>query len=497
MSTAEFSVDADSDKARRMAMTAWVEIRSGDHLMFDGNVVEAFCADEKLQVRCATAPQFNSDLVACAARTPWFQAVRVLVLDEGLRLPEADDENLICKTRSRSFDWDCLLDEVESAANCDQALELLKHLPEGNISEPEKELIHQGLAFIRRAAKETRYADEPMDKIPASAYRRGVREWRAEAWRYRRGVDEHEVIVPIGNIVVPMSAVDVAGVTFMDASRTSVMKQYLTDDMGPFLRDGWELPVLARTVVTGSDLWSARQAGREKVAQGVEAVVFRLNYSPSMWKTADSRYESTRFARPSGSCPRMSDNSLVHNLATDEYWLGPIGRAREPDLVELRARGGRLLDALSISPLDWPDTDLAAHIRAALHWSYRAAASESLVDRFLLRWIALEMLLCGEDDGTPAMIRRMPFAVVSVEGKVKPMRRELEKSWILLRNEVVHRALHAHPRLSEGTRRIHYFSDATIAHAIARLDEDQTFGSWLAYLDAQALSKPPDTRATS
>ena len=494
--TAEFTLESDSEKVRRVALTDRVVASVGGHGLFWGDVVEAFAEGDRLRVRCSTAPQFASDLVAFACRASMPQSMRMIALDSGLQLPETDEDNLVCKATSRGVDWDLLFERAEGAANCDDALQAIKEVTtDVDLSAPEREIFQRGLARIQRTIKEAGHGKTPVDAIPPSAYRRGIAEWRADAWRYRRVLDSHEVIAPIRNLLVPMSTVTIDGVTFMDASSTSVMTQYLTDDVGPFIRDEWELPAVARTVVLASDLWSARQLGRDKMLEALGIVAFRLNYSPATWKLEDARHEAPRFARPSGSCPRLADNSLVHNLTTDEYWLGPTGRGRSPDLVELRARGGPLLEKLGVLASEDPATDLSAHIRAALHWSYRAAASESLVDRFLLRWIALEMLLNAEGEDVSDVIRRMPFAVVSVGGKVKPMRRELERAWIPLRNRIVHRALYEDPRLVAGASRIQYFTDATIAHAIARANQDQTFAEWLAYLDAQAYSRPPSSEA--
>lgn len=494
--SAEFSMPLDSDAARRACMTDAVVVLVDDHDLFTGHCVQAWADGERLQVRCATAPQFRTDRVAFASRVPHFTAMRMLVLDAGLKLPESDEGNFVCKSPSRTIDWDQLLDAVEAAQNCSDALRIVAETAAGvELSADEKQVLQGGLAGISQAVKQSPYASSAVDRIPPSAYRSAVWQWRAAAWRYRRGSDQHEVIVPIRNLVVPMSTVDIGDVTFMDASRTSVMQQYLTDDMDPFLRDEWGLPVLARTVVSSDDLWTARQRGREKILAALEVATFRLNFSLALWKLAEGQHAAVRFERPSGSCARLADNSFVHNRATDEYWLGPTGRAEPPDLVHLHARGGPLLEALSTTLSDSEESPFVAHIRSALHWSYRAAASESLVDRFLLRWIALETLLTAEGESSSDLVRRAPFSLVSVGGRVKPIRRELEKSWIPLRNDIVHRALHADKRLAEGTLRISFFLDATIAHAIASSSDYRTLESWLAYLDKLAISRPTGSAA--
>ena len=493
MATAEFTLDCNAEKTRRVAMTDPVEIRSDDYLHFGGRVVEARARGKLLQLKCEAAPQFNSDLTGFVARTSVLQGMRMLALDGGARVPEADDRNLVCKASTRSLDWDDLLNRVQEAGTCGDALRIIGDAASGiELSKPEKELLERGLARIRQAVTEAGLHKNDVRTIPASGYRSAMAEWRADAWRYRWHPDDHEVIVPVRDMVVPQSSVTIGDVTFMDSSSTSVMKPYLTGDAGEWFRTDWDAPVLARTVVAEGDLWSAKRAGREKIVRAIELLVFRLNFSLGHWKLADADYTPVRYQRPSGACPAVAGASLVHNLATDEFWLGLAGCGQAPDLVELRARGGPLFEALCTTPSEKDlRTDLGEHVRAALHWSYRAALSESLIDRFLLRWIAMEMLLSNDHEDAGAVIRRTPFAIVSLGEKVKPLRRELQDRWLPLRNRIAHQAIQADPELAAGAARVQFFLDATIAHAVAKARENYTFGSWLAYLDQQGLSAPP------
>lgn len=186
----------------------------------------------------------------------------------------------------------------------------------------------------------------------------------------------------------------------------------------------------------------------------------------------------------------MVDNTLVHNLVTDEYWMGPLGVPKATDLVLERSRGGSLLEEIDgfLSASD--DSAFSLHIGSALHWSYRADSSETLVDRFLMRWIALEMLLCGPDDDASDLIRRLPFTFISVGGRRASIRRELERRWVPLRNDIVHRAVQEHASLAEGAVRVKYFADRSIAYALAGRHEFQSLQAWLAHLDDLARKRP-------
>ncbi len=275
-------------------------------------------------------------------------------------------------------------------------------------------------------------------------------------------------------------------VEYMDNSAVELVERHCRlGELGPILRDEWDLPTFARVTVMASDLWGARSLGYERIVESLAAIAFCLNYDSPVLKNQEGQYSFPPFVRPSGACPTMAENVFIHNLATDEYWLGPPGRGRPPDLVEVASRSASLLDLLGDISTDPPSDGLAAHVLVALHWSYRAAASESLVDRFLLRWIVLEMLLLRRNENSPVLASRVPAVIAAHGDKMKPLSAEIRDRWVPLRDEIVHRALSDHDDLAEGARRVQFFADAVIGHALAMAGTGLSYDEWLNHLDAQ------------
>jgi hypothetical protein len=69
--------------------------------------------------------------------------------------------------------------------------------------------------------------------------------------------------------------------------------------------------------------------------------------------------------------------------------------------------------------------------------------------------------------------------------KIGPLRAEIRNRWVPLRDEIVHRALSDHHDLVEGARRVQFFADAVIGHALVNAKAGLSFDEWLDYLDAQ------------
>jgi len=294
------------------------------------------------------------------------------------------------------------------------------------------------------------------------------------------------------DVLTPGSSFEIGGVTFMDARQTTVMRPFLSDDLGPNLLAHWDSPTFARTVVDSLDLWSAKAAGVARVRDALGVLTFRLSFSSALFKEAGGEHSTVGFERPSCACPAVADAVLVHNMDTDEHWLAPVLLHGKPhDLVRLSERGGRLLHLLEDFAQPASGGSLHDHIHRAIHWSYRAVASDSSVDQFLMRWIALEMLLLGtRREGTSTLRRRLPFAIASPEDKVGPIRAELEKRWIPLRDSIAHRAILEDPNLEEGIQRVKYFVDVTVAHALAMAEKGLSFTDWLSHLDEMARTPP-------
>jgi hypothetical protein len=485
--SAEFRLAKSSPRTRLVALTDRVVIRVDRRVLFSGDVVEAHEDGDDLLVRCSGVPQMDSDDFVGAFRASVYQGMRVIALDGGLRIPDVDEENMVSKAPSAHLDWDDLLDEAEAASDFLKFAEAVRScLASGPPAGPEAELLRKGLAHVLNATKEAGYGEADAHIVPASVFRSAIRDWRANAWRYRRRDDPFEVIVPIRDLMVSVSPVAIGQLEYMDNSAVELVERHCRlSELGAILRDEWDLSTFVRATVTANDLWSARSLGRERILESLATIAFCLNYDSPALKNEDGQYSFPPFVRSSGACPTMAENVFIHNLATDEYWLGPPGRGRPPDLVEVASRSASLLDLLGGIATDPSSDGLAAHVLVALHWSYRAAASESLVDRFLLRWIVLERLLLRRDEKSPILANRVPAVVAAPGDKTKPLRAEIRDRWVPLRDEIVHRALSDHRDLAEGARRVQFFADAVIGHALVMAGTGVSFDEWLDYLDGQ------------
>ena len=479
-----------------MALTDRVVIRVESHVLFSGDVVETHEDGDDLLLGCSGVPQMDSDDFVGACRASVYQGMRMIALDGGLHIPEFDAENMVSKAPSASLDWDELLDKAEAAGNFSEFGQAVEScLPSGRPVGPEAELLRKGLAQVLKTTIAAGYAAADARRVPSAVFRSAIRDWRADAWRYRRRDDPFEVIVPIRDMIVSATPVAIGQVEYMGSSAVELVERHCRlDELGPILRDEWDLSTFARVTVEASDLWGARSQGYELIAESLAAIAFCLNFDSPVLKNEKGQYSFPSFVRPSGACPTMAKNAFIHNAATDEYWLGPPGRGRPPDLVEITSRSRSLLDLLGSVTGDHSSDSLSAHVDVALHWSYRAAASKALVDRFLLRWIVLEMLLLRRTERSPVLASRIPAVVAAPGDKTKAVRVEIRDRWVPLRDEIVHRALSNHHDLAEGARRVQFFADAVIGHALAMAGAGLSYDEWLNHLDAQVRSGTADVR---
>lgn len=492
--SAEFRLAKSSPRTRLVALTDRVVIRVDGHVLFSGDVIEAHEDGDDLLVKCSGVPQMDSDDFVGVCRASVYQSMRMIALDGGLRIPEVDEENMVSKAPSARLDWDDLLDKAEAAGDFFEFGQTVKScLPGEPPVGAEAELLRKGLAHVLKSTTAAGYAAADAHSVPAAVFRPAIRDWRADAWRYRRSNDLFEVIAPIRDLTVSASPLAIGQVEYMDRSAVELVEHHCRlNELGPLLRDEWDLSTFARVAVKAIDLWGARSLGYARIVESLAAIVFCLSYDSPVLKNEKGQYSFPPFVRPSGACPTMAENVFIHNLATDEYWLGPPGRGRPPDLVEVATRGASLLDLLGGVATDSSSNGLAAHVLVALHWSYRAAASESLVDRFLLRWIVLEMLLLRRNENSPVLANRVPAVVAASGDRTKSLRAEIRDRWVPLRDEIVHRALSDHLDLAEGARRVQFFADAVIGHALAMAGAGLSYDEWLDHLDAQVRSGTAD-----
>lgn len=487
MSTSTIELDAGSRAVRSLALNEPVGLVANEHGIFGGTVTDARVEDGLLIVNCSSAPQMETQRSAGLANAHHSQLIRLIVMDADCNVQEADDSNEICPAATRCLDWDAFLSELTEAPDfLSFAAVLQTYLPDTTPSEPEQRLLSQVLGLVQKAVADADLADAPAATIKREHYEVAFPKIWACSWRYRRVPDEHEITVPLQHITAGATPLDVGTVIFSDADADA--SKYLKDDSPPELITEWSAKAYARTVVQAQDLWTAKSIGLARIREALTVLAFAYTYAPWQQKLNDGDYRPVSYQRPAGAPGTLGSLVRVVSARSSEYWLGPVRNTTDScDLERLAETRGTLLAQASGGD---ESNELRRHVQRALSWRYRAQLASDQVDAFLYTWISLEMLFQRPSEKTPDLVRRLPFAVLSVGDRPGAIRTELQRRWIPLRDEIVHRAILSHDELATGVRRVQYLSDCAIGYALAWAEHSSAYDDWLAHLDDLSIRKP-------
>lgn len=485
--TATIRLNARSGTLHALPLNERVVIEANGHLVFTGQVVKAQLEGEELVVNCSSAPEMGDPMGAAVAKAHPGQVIRLIALDAGSALPLVDDGNELCPAATRCLDWDALLSDLEHAPDfLSFAAVLRQYLRDTKPSKSEQRLLSQILGLVRKEAAQSGLAQAPAGKVQRCHYEAAFPEIWAWSWRHRRIPDQHEVVVPLRQVVAPSVAVTVAGVEFIGTDARA--DEYIREDAPKGLQSDWSAIAYARTIVEASDLWTAKAAGLNRIGEAMALVGFVYSYSAWHQKVDEGVYHAIQYARPAGAPGVLGSLVRVVNLKSGEHWLGPTRNQTDPcNLAQLESVRGALLSQAASS---CETNELLRHVHRAISWRYRALLATVPVDAFLFTWVSLEMLFQRSHENTSDLVRRLPFAVLSVGDKPGGIRTELQRQWIPLRDEVVHRAIQTHPDIDAAYRRVHYFSDCAIGYALVRAQQSSSYDDWLDHLDDLSRQKP-------
>jgi hypothetical protein len=485
--TATVRLDARSRTLHALPLNERVVIEANGHGIFAGQVVAVQLEEEDLVVNCSTAPEMGDPMSAAVAKAYPGQLIRLIALDAGSTLPLADDSNELCPAATRCLDWDALLSGLERAPDFLSFAPVLQQCLRGTkLSKSERTLLSQVLGLVRRETAHSGLAQAPVGNVQRRHYEAAFPEIWACSWRHRKIPDQHEVVVPLRQVVAPSAAITVAGVEFVGTDARA--DEYIREDAPKGLQSDWSAIAYARTIVEASDLWTAKAAGLSRIGEAMALVGFVYSYSAWHQKVDEGVYLPIQYARPAGAPGVLGSLVRVVNLKSGEHWLGPTRNQTNPcDLAQLESLRGSLLSQAANSD---ETNELVRHVRRAISWRYRALLATMPVDAFLFTWVSLEMLFQRPHEKTSHLVRRLPFVVLSVGDKPGEIRTELQRQWIPLRDAVVHQALQTHPRIDAACRRVHYFSDCAIGYALMRAQQSPSYDDWLDHLDDLSRRKP-------
>jgi len=487
IATCRISLNSRSPLLHSLALNEPVVVLANEHGVFAGDVVSASLDGETLVVDCSSAPQMETTRGAAVTKVHPTQLVRLIALDADAKLPDSDDDNELCPAATRGLDWDALIGEMDRAPDFLSLAAVTKeHLSRSSPTPQEQRLVRQVLGRIHKEIADIGLDDVPAASITREHYEAALPDIWATTWRFRVVPDSYEVAAPLRQIGASSTPITVGSVDFCATDVGT--DDYLGPDADDSLRTGWLADAYARVVVEASDMWTAKWMGLTRIREAMAAIGFAYTYSPWVQKLGDHDYRPMEYARPAGAPGTIGTLARVVNQRSGEYWLGSVKGTPDPcDLEALQSLRGSLLAQASAGG---EDNELLRHVRRALSWRYRSRLSTVPVDAFLYVWVSLEMLFQRPHENTSVLVRRLPFAILSVGDKLGPIRTELQRSWIPLRDEIVHRAILDHPDIDQAVRRVHFFSDCAISYAMEFAQHSPDYDEWLDHLDLLSRTKP-------
>jgi len=453
--------------------------------LFGGSVISSELDDDSLVLTCSMLPEMATNPLNGTLHAQAGQALRFLILESGADLRESDDVNPACPAATLSIDWDSFIDALTTAPDFPHLRSVVRaYIADDKLrpSESEQQVMSSLLHRLIREALKNAPPGSSEDSWSRSFYEDAFPDVWGLTWKYRRAPGEYIVITPVRELTSSGFSVLLHGVEFGTAGMDEEISEAL-----PESDPQWSRLPHARVVVHARDLHEAKTIGVRRIREAMAVLAFAYGYSPAFQKVDDHDYRAIPYRRPTGARPSPGPDVLVFDRKSREYWLGPTNPATAPaQLEDIVSARHALLDQISLDS----SNELLRHVRRALEWRYRAVLAPTAVDRFLSIWISMEMLLQEPHENTPALVRRLPFALASVGDRVKEIRKEVQTQWVPLRDQIVHQALDEHPDAEEGARRISFFSDCVVSYALARSTVSPSYTEWLAHLDSINRTRP-------
>ncbi len=483
--SARIVLDPESPALHSLALNESVSVRLRGQGVFSGDVVSAGIENGRLTV-CCGLPQFHTMKTSVLSRAHPAQIIRLLISHTGFQMGDSDASPL-CRAKNRGLDWDALvqaLDVAEDHAVFVAAID--RHVAAGQPTWAEQQQIAEILVVVRRAIERSSVGQLPGAPIPRNHYEDVLPDIWGLTWRFRTEPDPYEVVAPLRGVRAPKEPLCLGPVSFVDSVPSA--GEVLDGSAGRWLRDEWAADAYACTQIDAEDMWTAKQAGLSRIRDALTSIGFTYGFSALQQKIDDHRYQIVDYHRPAGAPGVLGNVVRVVGTRSNEYWLGSVKGAPDPcDLSELALTRSALLTQSSCQD---ESNELLRHVKRAMSWRYRGLLADLPVDAFLYTWLSLEMLFQRPKEDASALIRRLAYVMLSGGEKASSVRREIEKRWIPLRNEIVHQAVLAHPSVDAGLRRVHFFSDCAIGFALERAQVSASFDDWLLHLDELSRRRP-------
>lgn len=477
--SATVSLRAGDPSLHRLALNDTVVLEHEGQRVFTGEVVSAEVVDDVLTVRCSAVASGLNQRGGGVARGDALQLARMLILDHGGKLAQEDDENVLCPARTRAIDWDALVEEMEQAPDLVSLIAVVRNRTNGQkLQGLEGRLLAEVMQMVVKQIKSRGLESATASEVKREDFQDALPTIRGCSWRFRKLPDQYEVVVPMRRLVAGSESIQLGSVEFRSTDGT--VAEYLDKGNAKAFASEWQAEAYAWVGLKACDLWTAKTTGLARIMEAMASVGFVYSYACWHQKTSDGVYRPIRYERPHGMPAVVGRLFRVTNVDSGDCWIGPIDSEADACRLEQLAEKGGLLRQATGSRMN---SEMGKHVRRALNWRYKADLALLPVDAFLHAWISLEMLFQRETEGTSALVRRLPFTILSVGERPGSIRNELQKKWVPLRDKIVHRALEHDPSLEEGVRRLHFFSDCAIAFALGCEREFGTYEEWLTYLD--------------